>query len=297
MSNSKKEQRYFEWWYLHFVCDSGRAFSLLIHPTDIFGTNDDHYMTISMINPQHNSVQYFRQSLPNGIFEKKVDLPECDNEYISINITDNKIEMRLLFSDLSLNINLHDFYPKIFRDKPILYLSPTGEEAHNWVHVIPFGSFEVFGAHDGTEIIDKGFFYQDHNWGTAPIQENMRHWLNGQVVFDNGFIIFSHMELNTGVISNRWYSDIENKVSISEHFDVNGGLDGRKKSHLSISNKDSGLFLKVHEINVFRNRIEYLNESKMHYLRGQCEAMLLTNTDENIAATGVLENFHFLHKR
>lgn len=186
-------RNYFEWWYFDFLTSQRWAITLVLHLTDIFAGPVRPYISISVASPQGQRA-HVRKYFPDNIdFEKtplNFDFERClvkeENRRVTLNIDLEKAHFTGVIEKLPF-------------EEPIsripLYTSNDAEGRHNWVVRIPCAPFsgQLNLGHDILALT--GTAYYDHNWGNTRIQDDVREWFWGHLVFDTGYLIFYRITL------------------------------------------------------------------------------------------------------
>jgi hypothetical protein len=176
-NGSHRPPPYFEWWYIHFVTSDGVAINLVLHETDIFGQHDSPYLSMSVYRPGKPAC-YLKRALPLGAIA-------CSRPYLR---TDSKLlaeSKHSIFFDVdfpgeaSLKGELVKLAPQLVFGNGILFADGQTGRTSYWMIAAPHASFTAQLHLEGAVLNLKGMAYQDHQWGTLPLQDMVADWTWG----------------------------------------------------------------------------------------------------------------------
>ena len=176
-NGSHRPPPYFEWWYIHFVTSDGVAINLVLHETDIFGQHDSPYLSMSVYRPGKPAC-YLKRALPLGTIT-------CSRPYLR---TGSKLlaeSKRSIFFDVdfpgeaSLKGELVKLAPQLVFGNGILFADGQTGCASYWMIAAPHASFTAQLHLEGAVLNLEGMAYQDHQWGTLPLQDMVADWIWG----------------------------------------------------------------------------------------------------------------------
>lgn len=200
-NGSHRPPPYFEWWYFHFVTPEGIALNAVLHETDIFGHRDTPYLSLSLLRPDKPAIYLKRDLAPESIIRNWRCL-RVGNSLL--------LEGRhRVFFDISfpgqalLKGELVKLAPPlVFGDGVLLEDGQTGR-ANYWMVTVPYATFTAQLHLDGEVLNLCGTAYQDHQWGTLPLQEMVSDWTWGHFSNPQLAIVFFQIRSQRGHLIQR----------------------------------------------------------------------------------------------
>jgi hypothetical protein len=176
-NGSHRPPPYFEWWYIHFVTPEGVAINLVLHETDIFGQHDSPYLSMSIHRPDKPAC-YLKRALPQAtIAHSRRYLRTGSNLF-----TESR---RSIFFDVdfpgeaSFKGELVKLAPPLVFENGILLADSKTDRTSYWMIAAPHASFTAQLHLEGAVLNLEGLAYQDHQWGTLPLQDMVADWTWG----------------------------------------------------------------------------------------------------------------------
>lgn len=167
---------YFEWWYMHFITDSGEAINVVVHETDIFGLSKTPYVSLSILSPNQEPRHY-----RSAIKQTEGMIIEKDG-IVNFNFS---FEDDFSFSGQATRLS----EPTLINNG-VLYQDGVSEATSNWVANLPHASFEAKIFDNGQTRECTGVAYQDHQWGSERIQDFVADWVWGHFSGKDKSVIF-----------------------------------------------------------------------------------------------------------
>lgn len=198
------EPGYFEWWYFHFIGEDGTAVNLVLHQTDIFGLKKEPYMSISFLRPGERPFHLSHQ-----------------RENVTVKLDAERLNFSLPFGqDVRFEGEMTKLAKPLIIENGILNKDSMGRVS-NWVVEIPHASFEgaLIRGNNKKEI--KGFGYQDHQWGTLPLQEFVSDWIWGHFSDTERSVVFFKILTQEGTQIDRFGQVIKGDIQAGTSFDAN----------------------------------------------------------------------------
>jgi hypothetical protein len=200
-NGSHRPPPYFEWWYIHFVTPEGVAINLVLHETDIFGQHDSPYLSMSVHRPG-KPICYLKRALPLAIITRNRPYLQTGSELLA----ESK---RSIFFDVdfpgeaSLKGEMVKLAPRLVFGNGILFAdSQTGRTSY-WMIAAPHASFTAQLHLDGTVLNLEGMAYQDHQWGTLPLQDMVADWTWGHFSNPQMAAVFFQIRTQRGQLIQR----------------------------------------------------------------------------------------------
>lgn len=187
-SITRKNEKYFEWWYFHFVAPN-LGISLILHKTDIFGLHKQPYMSLSYSRggKKHiyakSKLTIEPQEIDGKLFIDSI-IAEYDTE-IALSVVLDKIKLIGCISKKTSAININE---------GILYQHDDGRTSH-WSVRVPYGEFTGSFIEGQIEHKLQAYVYSDHQYGNIPIQDFLHQWIWG--VFSNSNITYGFFRVLT----------------------------------------------------------------------------------------------------
>lgn len=198
------EPGYFEWWYFHFIGEDGTAINLVLHETDIFGLKKEPYMSVSFLKPGEKPVHLSHQ-----------------RENIMVKGDAERLNFSLPFGqDIRFEGKMIKLAKPLIIENGILNKDSKGRLS-NWVVEIPHASFEGTLIQGDSKKEIKGFGYQDHQWGTLPLQEFVSDWIWGHFSDTERSIVFFKILTQQGTQIDRFGQVIKGSLQSDTSFDAN----------------------------------------------------------------------------
>lgn len=199
-SHKLDQEGYFEWWYVHFVSEEGGRINIVLHETDIFGLNRVPYISISLLLNDGVARHYRRDLTPSEIITQNggTYLQATDGLFDE---DEQGLHFRVHIDDLQFSGCIRKLAPPAVIEDGILF--EDGSRKNWWVAQIPYGEFDAKLELDGVSYSLNGFAYQDHNWGTAPIQNHFKDWIWGYFGDSQGAITFYRIGTLNGDLIDR----------------------------------------------------------------------------------------------
>lgn len=203
---NENDADYYEWWYFHFVSDSGFVANIVLHETDIFGLEKNPYISISLKLPDgetkygRTSLDIDQRNITRSSKNLYVDGGVCLNSKIIEG--ENHIKMKLnFFDDIYFETQIRKQYSPIVINDGLLYDDPKFDGKSYWTVNIPFGTCKVKLKVEGSEYEFNCFAYQDHQWGNLTIQNFARDWVWGNFCDSRMSLMFFIISTNGGTIN------------------------------------------------------------------------------------------------
>lgn len=190
--------KYFEWWYFHFVTKNGKTLNLILHETDLFGLKHEPYASISILlkkgKPLHAHKRFSKELIKANTrylqLKNKEFFETKKNTKISIYFDDEKIKFNATIKKLSNPLVIN---------RGLLFENTKGKSF--WVVQIPYASFKGSIEINGLKCKLEGMAYQDHQWGNLPVQNFVSNWVWGNFSNkDQACIFFKIKTINDTLI-------------------------------------------------------------------------------------------------
>ena len=200
-NGSHRPPPYFEWWYIHFVTPEGVAINVVLHETDIFGQHDSPYLSMSVHRPGKPAC-YWRRTLPLTAITR-------DRRYLLAGITLLVENKRSIFFDVafpdgaSLKGELIKLAPPLVFENGILFVDSQSGRTSHWMIAVPHASFTAQLHLEGAVQNLEGVAYQDHQWGTLPLQDMVADWTWGHFSNPQLAIVFFLIRTQRGQLIQR----------------------------------------------------------------------------------------------
>jgi len=200
-NGSHRPPPYFEWWYLHLVTPEGVALNLVLHETDIFGQQDSPYMSMSVARPGR-PICYLKRVLPPAIIANS-------RHYLQTRSGLLEESKRSIYIDVdfpgeaSLEGELVKLAPPLIFENGILFADEKTRRTSYWMIAAPHASFTAQLHLEGEVLNLEGMAYQDHQWGTLPLQDMATDWIWGHFSNRQLAVVFFQIRTKRGHLIQR----------------------------------------------------------------------------------------------
>ena len=200
-NGSHRPPPYFEWWYLHLVTPEGVALNLVLHETDIFGHDDSPYLSMSVDRPGRASC-YLKRALPPATITQGRRYLQTRNNLFE------ESKRRIYFDvdfpgETSLKGEMVKLAPPLIFGNGILFEDEKTERTSYWMIAAPHASFTAQLYLEGEVLNLNGMAYQDHQWGTLPLQDIVADWTWGHFSNPQLAVVFFHIRTQRGHLIQR----------------------------------------------------------------------------------------------
>jgi hypothetical protein len=284
---------YFEWWYFHFISETGYCFNLLLHPTDIFAVNRNPYMSVSLVTPD-DRLHYFREDLPPTVFDACVRGLDIDNEKLKVYEEADRIRLEATFDQMRFRGTIAKDFPAYVPNGGVLFRNETHQNF--WFVQVPHGNFDLRCELSSEDLVLSGSAYHDHNWGNARIQEYFEGWTWSHLVWEGGFLLLYHVNTSDGSVIQRGLLGHEGKRHVLQDFEIKVPSKGQQRDidigseiHLVSAAGNDVVLAEIKTQNVFRKREDdgYL-DFVPNYYRAKCTASVSVG-NKTKQASGLVE--------
>ena len=200
-NGSHRPPPYFEWWYLHFVTPEGVALNLVLHETDIFGLHDSPYLSMSVFRPNRPTC-YLKRALPLGTIT-------CGRRYLRVGSNLLVEGEHSIFFDIDfpgevlLKGELVKLAPPLVFGNGILFADTKTGRTSYWMIAVPHAFFTAQLHLEGEVLNLEGVAYQDHQWGTLPLQDMVADWTWGHFSNPQMAVVFFQIRTQRGQLIQR----------------------------------------------------------------------------------------------
>ena len=175
---------------------------MVLHETDIFGLSRVPYISVSLMLDD-GTTRYYRRNLTpfeiitqdGGIYLRVMDGLFDEDE--------QGLHFRVHIDDLRFSGCIRKLIPPAVIENGILFEDNDSRQKNWWIVQIPYGEFSAKLELNGVSYPLDGFAYQDHNGGTAPIQNHFKDWIWGHFGDSQGAVTFYQIEAPNGDLIDR----------------------------------------------------------------------------------------------
>jgi hypothetical protein len=200
-NGSHRPPPYFEWWYIHLVTPEGVAINLVLHETDIFGQHDSPYLSMSVHRPG-KSACYLKRALPLATITRSRRYLRTGSKLLA----ESK---RSIFFDVDfpgeacLKGELVKLAPPLVFGNGILFADGETGRTSYWMIAAPHAFFTAQLHLEGAVLNLEGVAYQDHQWGTLPLQDMVADWTWGHFSNPQLAVVFFQIRTQRGQLIQR----------------------------------------------------------------------------------------------
>lgn len=175
---------------------------MVLHETDIFGLSRVPYISVSLMHYDGTTRYYRRNLTPSEIItqDQGIYLRAMDNLFDE---DEQALHFRVHIGDLRFSGCIRKLILPVVIENGILFEDNDSRQKNWWIVQIPYGEFNAKLELNGVSYSLDGFAYQDHNWGTALIQNHFKDWIWGHFGDSQGAVTFYRIETPSGDLIDR----------------------------------------------------------------------------------------------
>lgn len=200
-NDSHRPPPYFEWRYLHFVTPDGVAMNVVLHETDIFGRDDSPYVSLTLFRPG-KAACYFRRELQPPMLSRGQRYERAGSDLLVDSGHHIFVDVEVP-GQISLKGELIKLAHPLIFGNGLLFADGKSGRAGYWRVAAPHASFTAQLHFEGEVSNLRGMAYQDHQWGTLPLQEIVADWTWGHFSNPQLGLVFFQVRTQRGQLIQR----------------------------------------------------------------------------------------------